>query len=111
MAEYIEREALENELYRQLKFLIAEYGEHDQYTSGFDDAMDKVEKFPAADVVPVVHGRWGEYETFPLTQSLNGYPCSKCGTHFSSSQIVFMNYCPNCGAKMDGEEQDDELIL
>lgn len=64
-----------------------------------------ISQTPAADVVPVVHGRWGEYEVFPMTPSLNGYPCSNCGTHFSPSQIIFMRYCPRCGAKMDGEER------
>ena len=95
MAEYIEREALENELYRRLKFLIAEYGEHDQYTSGFDDAMDKVENFPAADVAPVVHGEWllrhighGHY-----------WECSVCHTNPCIYVTKDTNYCPNCGAK------------
>ena len=103
MAEYIERETLENELYRRLKFLIAEYGEHDQYTSGFDDAMDKVENFPAADVAPVVHGEWllrhighGHY-----------WECSVCHTNPCIYVTKDTNYCPNCGAKMDGEEQGD----
>lgn len=107
MAEYIEREALENELYRRLKFLIAEYGEHDQYTSGFDDAIDQVENFPAADVAPVVHGRWiGK----PLCGNAN-CRCSECGEvfqiHANLHGKVLQKYCPNCGAKMDGEEQDD----
>lgn len=56
---------------------------------------------------PVVHGRWGEYESFPLTPSLNGCPCSVCKTHFSPSSIIVMKYCPNCGAKMDGGDDND----
>ncbi len=50
---------------------------------------------PAADVAPVVHGRWGD----------NGIPesmlsgCSVCG--FTCGAYSF-RYCPNCGAKMDG---------
>ena len=42
---------------------------------------------PSADVAPVVHGRW------------LGYECSVCGV---SSEYGSSNYCPNCGAKMDG---------
>ena len=61
-----------------------------------------IEDAPVVDAAPVVHGRWGEYESFPLTPSLNGCPCSVCKTHFSPSSIIFMKYCPNCGAKMDG---------
>jgi Zn finger protein HypA/HybF involved in hydrogenase expression len=61
-----------------------------------------IEDAPVVDAAPVVHGRWGEYESFPLTPSMNGCPCSVCKTHFSPSSIILMKYCPNCGAKMDG---------
>ena len=54
MAEYIEREALEVALNHRLNFLMAENGEYDHYTSGFDEAVTRVENFPAADVVPVI---------------------------------------------------------
>lgn len=64
--------------------------------------------FPAADVAEVRHGRWGEYESFPLTSSLNGHPCSECGMHFSTLAIPVMKYCPNCGAKMDGGNNETD---
>lgn len=66
-----------------------------------------IEDAPVVDAAPVVHGRWGEYESFPLTPSLNGCPCSVCKTHFSPSSIIIMKYCPNCGAKMDGGDDND----
>ena len=66
-----------------------------------------IEDAPVVDAAPVVHGRWGEYESFPLTPSLNGCPCSVCKTHFSPSSIIVMKYCPNCGAKMDGGDDND----
>ena len=91
MAEYIEREKLLSHLFnKQNKPL---------------DVMREITEFPAADVAPVKHGKWGAYEDFPLTASLNGHPCSECGMRFSTSQIVFMNYCPNCGARMEQEEE------
>ena len=91
MAEYIEREKLLSHLFnKQNKPL---------------DVMREITEFPAADVAPVKHGKWGAYKVFPLTASLNGHPCSECGMRFSTSQIVFMNYCPNCGARMDQEEE------
>lgn len=65
----------------------------------------EIDRAPTIDAVPVVHGRWGEYEVFPLTPSLNGYPCSVCGQHVSAIMYNF-NYCPNCGAKMDGGLHD-----
>ena len=91
MAEYIEREKLLSHLFnKQNKPL---------------DVMREITEFPAADVAPVKHGKWGAYEVFPLTASLNGHPCSECGMRFSTSQIVFMNYCPTCGARMEQEEE------
>ena len=91
MAEYIEREKLLSHLFnKQNKPL---------------DVMREITEFPAADVAPVKHGKWGAYEVFPLTASLNGHPWSECGMRFSTSQIVFMNYCPNCGARMEQEEE------
>ena len=66
-----------------------------------------IEDAPAVDAAPVVHGRCGEYESFPLTPSMNGCPCSVCKTHFSPSSIILMKYCPNCGAKMNGGNDND----
>lgn len=72
-------------------------------TSGdYAAAFAEIAHAPAADVVPVVHAQWGEYESFPLAPSMNGYPCGNCGMHFSASAVPILNYCPNCGAKMDG---------
>ena len=43
---------------------------------------------PTADVAEVKHGEW------------IGLECSKCG-HFATYANDY-NYCPRCGAKMDG---------
>ena len=100
MAEYIEREALETALNHRLSFLMAENGEYDHYTSGFDEAVTRVEDFPSADVAPVRHGRWidkGEYAV-----------CTECGgrsgTQYDGVEPIplMTQFCPNCGAKMDG---------
>lgn len=54
--------------------------------------------FPAADVAPVVHGRWlcGDYYDI-------GDVCSKCDWDSQMTHPSY-RYCPNCGAKMDKEE-------
>ena len=98
MDEYIEREALEVDLNHRLKFLMTEYGEYDHYTSGFDEAVTRVENFPSADVAPVRHGRWvrGETDTKQFFLCNRG----RKREHWEG------NYCPRCGAKMDGG--DDE---
>ena len=50
---------------------------------------------PTVDAVEVVHGRWEQarYTEAPL------YICSKC----DKPEYKQHNYCPNCGAKMDGD--------
>ena len=96
MAEYIEREALETALNHRLNFLMAENGEYDHYTSGFDEAVTRVEDFPSADVAPVVHGRWEEY-LIP-----NILCCSNCD--WGIDPLCKSPYCPNCGATMDEKE-------
>ena len=95
MAKYIDCEALEVDLNHRLNFLMGENGEYDHYTSGFDEAVTRVENFPDADVAPVVHGRKiedGDIGCFWL--------CSLCGECLPYGA----NYCPNCGAKMVGGE-------
>ena len=59
---------------------------------------------PAADVVEVKHGYWKEVEwRFRDVY----YDCSVCGESFCLIEGTptdnLYNYCPNCGAKMDGE--------
>lgn len=56
---------------------------------------DYIERLPAADVAPVVHGKWGDngIEGSMLVK------CSVCGFDCGANSF---SYCPNCGAKMDG---------
>ena len=58
-------------------------------------AYEEVECLPAADVVPVVHGKW-------ITQdrSYTRFMCSACN---SKNHRGGDKYCPNCGADMRGE--------
>ena len=93
--EYIEREALEVALNHRLNFLMAENGEYDHYTSGFDEAVTRVENFPAADVAPVWHGRWLCVDT----DTEQFFLCNRC----KKKEYWESNYCPNCGCKMDLE--------
>ena len=51
---------------------------------------------PAVDAVPVVHGRWVYEYGDPMLM-----PCSVCG--YQVYRYSNTHYCPNCGAKMDGE--------
>ena len=104
MAKYIDREALEIDLNHRLNFLMGENGEYDHYTSGFDEAVTRVENFPSADVAPVRHGRWIEQEKYTFGVM---YDCSICGDRILDNGHSW-NYCPNCGARMDGDSDAKE---
>ena len=104
--EYVEREALEVALNHRLNFLIAENGEYDHYTSGFDEAVTRVENFPAADVVEVRHGRWIQPHWKNSNYCCN---CSECGREAMHADYQWDKngiypLCPHCGAIMDVEE-------
>lgn len=64
----------------------------------------EVKAMPAADVVEVRHGHWHRYSKG--SGSYNGviilsdaFQCTICKKSFWNKS----NYCPNCGAKMDGD--------
>lgn len=65
-------------------------------------------KIPSADVVEVRHGEWVRNVLFNGTHT-----CSVCGNdpiHYDGSTgyvEVLSDYCPNCGAKMDGKDGAD----
>ena len=93
MAEYIKREALIT------KFKKMELGEHGLVERLFADGVYAViAAFPAADVAPVAHGRW-----IPFHSKISGdiQYCSACEIGF----VAKSDYCPHCGAKMDGGEE------
>lgn len=100
MAEYIDREALMN----QIKEIHC--AECDNYNGlrcracWVDDTLDYIDSEPAADVAPVRHGRWGTHSDRP-----DSLICSVCKCGFDMWKHDPHNYCPNCGAKMDGEDQ------
>ncbi len=75
----------------------------DAYGQGWDDALCCLEQLPAADVAPLVHGRW---KYIPQTlNTLSQLRCPFCGWWSLDPSIDgAYNYCTNCGAKMDGAE-------
>ena len=100
MAEYIEREAISEEIRKYYYKNPPNFS----YGEGFDRGLDRAQRAildaPSADVAPVRHGRWidkGEYAV-----------CTECGRR-SSTQYdgvepipLMTQFCPNCGARMDG---------
>lgn len=67
------------------------------------DAMDILIDIPAADVQPVKHGRWSECYTD--SHHYSGI-CSVCGkASIKSLTESLYEYCPKCGARMDGDSE------
>ena len=59
-----------------------------------------IEQAPTADVAPVKHGKWAKANNREKSYLYN---CSACGkTAYFCGVKCDYNYCPNCGAKMDG---------
>lgn len=79
------------------KALIERYGEP------CHSFLDVIETMPAIDAEPVRHGRWGTYHITGYDGLHPTYtvPCSVCAYE---ARFTY-RYCPNCGARMDGEEK------
>ena len=64
----------------------------------------QIKQVPAADVVEVRHGRW--LRDGARSQNRQIVKCSICGNYLYLGGLNGgrgdANYCPNCGAKMDG---------
>ena len=113
----IDANATEKVMNERYKALAAEYGHYDHYTTGYGDALCVVEDAPTVDAVEVVHGKW----IIDKWHSVSSNPymddnyhthadCSECDFRIGSlnnsfwyPEIKTTKYCPNCGAKMDGD--------
>ena len=91
MDEYIKREAAMEQCNR-----------HSDYTAW--SILNGIEAIPAADVAPVVHGRW-----VSVPHKL-ARVCSACNrdepykfADIDAIDAYVYDYCPNCGARMDGD--------
>lgn len=113
MAEYIERteelmlamnagaRAIENtKRYHGVVYTKDLFSENSQEIPYLQAAkvLREVSDAPAADVAPVVHGRW-------VFGGDGCVICSECNEEESNDN--HRNYCPNCGAKMDGGDNTE----
>ena len=124
--EYIEREKV-HRLVRSLTQYTWTNPDKSKYrvTVGIDDVQFSIDKIPAADVAEVRHGEWleDEYnettycseckeealyksifeEQFDYDWEENLVPCG----YEEHKEYIRTKYCPNCGAKMDGDTNDE----
>lgn len=67
-------------------------------------AQEVIDSIPSADVEPVRHGRWVEsYKSNAAPTLRSRWTCSWCG---NVQTYGATDYCPNCGARMDGGENE-----
>lgn len=101
MAEYIKRSAV----FEQFDNADADVCETDDfggvdYGFGMKNIKELINAIPAADVAPVSHEQW---VCVHKIDPISGYRCSKCRRRVG---FDLTPYCPNCGAKMDGGDND-----
>ena len=109
MARYINADEMRDKIEEITWYHITERGtlmEGANSTENFplykaDDVYKAIIEVPAADVVKVRHGTWNSVDADVV------FACSKCGAEISTSWEYYgvWNYCPNCGANMDGGEE------
>ena len=80
----------------------------DGHIEELDDFYVVPKSTPTADVVEVRHGRWEWLSsTYDRTPCEKRYECSVCHHEtISHGQDPWENYCPNCGARMDGGQDE-----
>lgn len=70
----------------------------------------KIKSIPATDVAPVRHGRWitTSGEVFPGSSQFLCYSHrhEECGFQYIDMGENEYDFCPHCGAKMDGGNHD-----
>lgn len=92
MKDLISREALLKNAQRMTEYDEAGWGVPVRVVK-----VEHIENAPAVDAVEVVHGRWVNKEVDEVRCHVYGN-CSVC-----HERKRIDNYCPNCGARMDGE--------
>ena len=114
MAEYIEREkvydifaAKQQKLLKYHRYYQLNDADKEEFDL-YDSYMNEVESIPSADVVEVVHASW----VWGKVCGSKGYCCTNCGAGFVGENAEWIakehDYCPKCGAKMDGERKSED---
>ena len=111
MADYIDRQATIDKINERQRKLIYCFGFENDAVKIMDIAKSIVVAIPSAqseiepaDVTEITHGEWMSAPEMWGTFDVRYY-CSKCGNHAiinSRERYVLSDYCPHCGAKMDG---------
>ena len=87
------------------------------FLNGIETAKEIITNAPTIDAVPVVHGEWVVDECDTTDDAPNyswiDFHCSECNTDYGLEEGQYgwcryekipYQFCPNCGAKMDGRK-------
>lgn len=105
MADYMERETAIKAIEKADCAVIAD----DAESCKTDYLREIIKSVPAADVAPVVHGRWDDSGRYTFPGGGTAVRCTNCGCALTESEYHLnnWNYCPVCGAKMDGGDNTE----
>lgn len=96
--------------YQNTKNLIKQGEKHlDSLAEGYTEAAHIIKHIsPTVDAVPVVHGRWDDSGRYTFPGGGTAVRCTNCGCALTVSEyrLSNWNYCPVCGARMDGGSDD-----
>lgn len=96
-----EKEYIDREILLKMNFYTANCNSEENRWNDYA-IKDIIRHIPAADVAPVKHGHWEYDKHFRFAE------CSECEAEFYICDLEeisgdgFINFCPYCGAKMDG---------
>lgn len=97
MDKYIEYFSCRDDFYNAILDILSGDSNNDRA----NQIIDLFDDLPTADVQPVKYGRWEN------TNTPNQLRCSNCEIIHFIAQYPHgeIKYCPNCGARMDGDSE------
>lgn len=103
MRRYIDADSLYERLEKRYQEIVENYAEFDaqQYIMGFGEAINALKNEPAADVQEVKHAK-NLQNRFKWTFECS--LCHWCNEDTYCNDASEFKFCPNCGAKMDSED-------
>lgn len=108
MAEYICREAILDDLEKEIEAGNVALDEDVWVNKGLKIAIRDIKDIKTADVQPVKRGRWEYYKNNGIFDT---HKCTLCGEKYEMYMDIepttIYKYCPNCGARMikDGDTE------
>ena len=99
MPKYIDADALE---------VVGFTDRQGSFSDGVQWLLEYIDKLPSADVQPVRHGHWIRHIEQKNIFGGKCVECSECGEKYVVQYIEDEKCCRNCGARMDGEQNDTD---